>query len=128
MKKKNLLSCIRLSLSTALRYWYAHSASLKAIKKDYGIAWQDELTRDKNSIKLKICPYGSIYRVTRLYYINDVFTREESWLATYGWHSNGHLIAIGCTRYLIFDPLQKSLYLEDWPDSGERTVEIYHQI
>jgi len=128
MKKKSLISRCRLGLATALRYWCGHAASLKAIKKDYGITWQDEQTRDKNSVKLTICPFGSIYRITRLYYINDVFNREESWLATYGWHSNGHLISLGRTCYLIFDPLQKLLYLEDFPDEGERTVDIYKQV
>ncbi|HAL81264.1 MAG TPA: hypothetical protein DCO83_02705 [Mucilaginibacter sp.] len=128
MKKKSLISRCRLGLGVALRYWWGHAASLKATKRIYSKAWPGEKTGDQYSVTIKISPNGSLYRVTQSYYVNGTYRNENTWLASYGWHSNGHLISLGRTCYLIFDPLQKLLYLEDFPDEGERTVDIYKQV
>ena len=74
---------------------------------------------------LKIKPCGSFYQVTRTDYISNIVDSEETWLATYGWYSNGHLIEIGGDRYCIFDTVAKSLYLEELTETGKTTIELF---
>jgi hypothetical protein len=74
---------------------------------------------------LKIIPCGSFYQVTRTDYISNLPDNEETWLATYGWHSNGHLIEIGGDRYCVFDTVSKSLYLENLTEQGKTTIELF---
>lgn len=74
---------------------------------------------------LKIKPCGSFYQVTRTDYISNIVDSEETWLATYGWYSNGHLIEIGDDRYCIFDTVAKSLYLEELTETGKTTIELF---
>jgi hypothetical protein len=74
---------------------------------------------------LKINACGSFYQVTRTDYISNIAENEETWLATYSWHSNGHLIEIGGDRYCIFDTVAKSLYLEELTETGKTTIELF---
>lgn len=74
---------------------------------------------------LTIKPYGSLYQVTRTDYITNIPECEETWLATYGWHSNGHLIEIGGDRFCIFDAAAKSMYLETLTEQGQTTIELF---
>jgi hypothetical protein len=123
MKTKSLITRIRLTVTTALRYGCRHAACRKAMKKVYTKTWEDERTGKHFSAKITITRQGTMYRVVQTFYAGDTCPHENSWVASYGWHSNGHLIAIGSTRYLIFDPLQRLLYLEEWIDD-DRTVNI----
>lgn len=127
MKKlKHLVRRLRAAIHIFCRYGEQHQASLAALEKRYIREWQDTASGNRCSVKLDIQSQGSLYLVTQQYYSNDQYKVTESWIATYGWHSNGHLIGIGCHRYLISDPIRQLLYLENWPDDGERTIEIYH--
>jgi hypothetical protein len=127
MKKQNLISRIRLAAKTALQFWCAHAATRKAMKKIYSRVWDDEKLGEHFQTKIFIVRKGVIYRVTQLFYINGTVRDQQNWIATYGWHSNGHLMAIGSSRYLIFNPTEKVLYLEEWVDGG-KTMDIYQQI
>ncbi|HRO41747.1 MAG TPA: hypothetical protein PL009_02875 [Flavipsychrobacter sp.] len=77
---------------------------------------------------LTIKPYGSFYQISRTEYISNMPENEETWLATYGWHSNGHLIEIGGDRYCIFDAVSNSLYLETLTEEGKTTIELFIKI
>lgn len=77
---------------------------------------------------LSITSCGSFYKITRTDYISNTPENEETWLATYGWHSNGHLIEIGGDRYCIFDTVSKSLYLEKLTEQGKTTIELFTKI
>jgi hypothetical protein len=128
MKKESLFSRARLALGAALQYWYSHAESLQAINKLYTGNFRDE-KGETYKVLLGVNPHGSIYRVTQLYYRDGVYSHEKTWLATYGWHCNGHLIAIGQSgQYLILNPAQKSVYLERYDDADEKIVELYQQI
>src|SRR5258708_4489735 len=127
MKKlKHLISRLGAAISISLRFGEQHQASLSALEKRYSREWKDPQSGTRCSVRLDIQHQGCLYLVTQQCYTNDQYKVTQSWLATYGWHSNGHLIGIGCHRYLICDPVRKLLYLESWPDDGDRTVEIYH--
>lgn len=127
MKKlRHLIRRLRAAIYILLRFGEQHQASLAALEKRYTREWQDIPGGNRCSVKLDIQPQGSLYLVTQQYYSNDQYKVTQSWIATYGWHCNGHLIGIGCHRYLICDPVRQLLCLENWPDDGDRTVEIYH--
>jgi hypothetical protein len=127
MKKMNLIQRLFAPLYTAFNYWEAHAASLLAMKLVYIREWQEPGNPDQFSSMLRITPAGSLYLVEQIYLTNGSYQRARTWTATYGWHSNGHLICIGPTRYLIFDPLQAQLQLEEFPDDGQEIVEIYYE-
>ena len=116
---------MRLIGRITLHYSRQHTASLDMAKGHYTL----EIDKAKPSTEfraiLKIAPFGSIYKVTQVHYYSDAPAKEFSWLATSGWHSNGHLIGIGQTRYCIFDALHHCLYLEVMNDDGDFTVETY---
>jgi len=126
MKKESLWHRLRMMLRVALHYTRQHAQSLDAIKGIYTKQCLPLEIDFSYSIVLKIRPQGSLYQVTRSRFLDDDLVREEIWLATYGWHSNGHLIEIGGHRYCIFDPLQKTLYLEDYT-TDVKTVEVFVQ-
>jgi hypothetical protein len=123
---RELIRRFRAAIYILLRFGAQHRASLAALEKRYVREWKEPQNGTRCTVKLDIQPQGSLYLVTQQYYSNDQYQVTESWLATYGWHTNGHLIAIGRSRYLICDPVRELLYLENWPDEGDRTVEIYH--
>lgn len=127
MKKlKHLIRRLRAAISILFRFGEQHQASLSALEKRYTREWKDPQSGARCSVKLDIQPQGCLYLVTRQFFSNDQYKVTDSWIATYGWHCNGHLIGIGCHRYLICDPVRQLLYLENWPEDGERIVEIYH--
>lgn len=126
MKKQNLFSRVSLALGAALRYWYSHAESLQAINKLYTGNFIDEKSGEIYKVLLGVNPHGSIYRVTQVYYRGGVYSHENSWLATYGWHCNGHLIGIGQSgQYLILNPAQKLVCLERYDDADKKIVELY---
>lgn len=128
MKKQNLLDSLVSGLRIALQYWCDQAASQQAMEHVYVRKWREEQVAADYAVQILINPHGSIFKVTHRHFVNGDLIREESYPATYGWHSNGHLIALGITRYLVFDPDQKLLYVEDWPENGDLSLEIYEQI
>jgi hypothetical protein len=114
MKITYILSRLRPAISALLQYWIAHGLGLAAIKKTYRREWQEKGSAATQMAEICIFHHGSLYEVNRVFYTDGRLQREENWLATYGWHSNGHLIALERSRYLIFDPFSKLLYLEEW--------------
>ncbi|WP_316834983.1 hypothetical protein [Pedobacter nutrimenti] len=129
MKKQGLWSRIKMILRMASRFADQHTSSLEAMEATYIRRLFDEKKPEQGHyITLKISPYGSIYKVTQVVCLRNTLQEEHCWLATYGWHSNGHLIEIGGYRYCIFDPLQKTLYLEDYNHADIKTLETYTQI
>lgn len=129
MKKQNLISRVISALSAALRYWCSHAESLSAINKLYTGNFIDEKSGEIYKVILGINPHGSIYRVSQLYYRGGTYSHEKSWLATYGWHCNGHLIAIGeSSKYLIINPDHQSVSLERYNEADEKIIELYQQI
>jgi len=128
MKRKSLCSRLRTALGAALQYWGEHADSRVAMKKLYVRDYTDE-TAGHCKVLLGVSPFGSMYRVTQVFYKGGVYSHEESWLASYGWHFNGHLTALGRgTCYLMFNPLQRSVCLEMYNDADERIMEHYTQI
>jgi hypothetical protein len=123
---RQLIRRFRAAIHILLRFGAQHQASLSALEKRYVREWKEPQNGTRCSVKLDIQQQGSLYLVTQQYYTNDQYKVTESWLATYGWHCNGHLIGIGRHCYLICDPIRQLLLLENWPDDGDRTVEIYH--
>lgn len=117
-------------LSIALKYCRQHIASMDAMGMLYRKQWPgDTIAGGYTSIIIRITPYGSLYRVSQQYYLWNELQREHSWVASYGWHSNGHLMEIGGSRYCIFDPEQRQLLLESFDnDACEKKLEIYNAI
>jgi len=74
---------------------------------------------------LQIKPYGSLYRLTRTEYICNEPEKEQTWLASYSWHSGGALVEIGGDNCCVFDTESKSLYLETLTEQGKSTVEQF---
>lgn len=95
MKKESLWCRLQMMLRIALHYTRQHAQSKEAMKGVYTKQCLP-LEMDFNySIILKIRPLGSLYQVTLSRFLDHELVREETWPATYGWHSNGHLIEIG---------------------------------
>lgn len=128
MKKRNFVNRVWSAIATALKYWSAHSFIFKAMENIYIKEWQDEQMNCHFSITIRIIQCGSIYYVAQSFYCNGSYMKDVSWLATYSWHSGGCLVSIGPMHNLIFNPFQKLLYLEEWSDAGEPTVDKYKQI
>ena len=126
MEKQPIFCRLIPALRTLLAFGSQHAASLAALKKTYTLCGFDQALNRTRSV-LRIRPCGQLYEVTRGYFADDQFRVSEQWLATYGWHSNGHLIALGRTTYVIFDPVRKLVVLENFPAEGEDTVEIFHE-
>jgi len=128
MKRSNLFSRLSAAFTTALRFWCEHAAVFEVIEKRYAREWREEGTDGLFSVQIRIIRCGSVYHVAQSFYFNDSYIKDVTWLATYTWSAGGYLVALGSDRYLFFDPLQKQLYLEDWPDGGLRTLDKYKQI
>lgn len=127
MKKQQVLDSLWGAFRAALQYWSDQAASQQAMEHVYVKKWHEDEPVADYAVQILINPHGSIFKVTHRHFVNGDLIREESYMATYGWHSNGHLIALGRERYLVFDPAQKQLYLEDWPEAGGRMLEIFEQ-
>nr|WP_067054220.1 hypothetical protein [Mucilaginibacter sp. L294] len=130
MKKESLLSRIKAFVGIVIHYVSQHAASKAALSKVFTRQWAgDTVDNGYTSVLLRFTPYGSFYIVSQHYYLKDELQREAYWHATYGWHSNGHLMEIGGYRYCIFNPARKQLYLEYYDDgAGEKKVEIYNEV
>ena len=128
MKKQSLLDSLFSALRAGIQYWSDQAASQHAMEQVYVKKWREEDPAADYAVQILINPHGSIFKVTHRHFVNGDFLREESYLATYGWHSNGHLMAIGAIRFLVLDPLQKQLYIEDTNHLGETTLETYQQL
>jgi hypothetical protein len=127
MEKQSLLRRLCAAINILLTYGVQHAASLAAMEKTYMRCVSDGGTNDPCKILLNIRRSGQLYEVTLGYFTHDQFKVSEKWLATYGWHSNGHLIAIGRCTYVIFDPVRKLVIIERIPEQGPDTVEIFHE-
>jgi len=127
---EKMMTMVRGLLSIAYRYCKQHEESIAAMGLLYRRPWPgDTVANGHTSIVIQITPYGSLYKVSQKYYLFNELQRENTWVATYGWHSNGHLMEIGGYRYCIFDPKQRLLYLESFDDDAcEKKVEIYTAI
>lgn len=128
MKLNTIIHDLRLAVKTLLVFGRQHHATLSMLEGVYARRpLHDELIAGVETM-LAIKPHGSLYQVTRTDYISNIPENEETWLATYGWHSNGHLIEIGGDRYCIFDTVSNSLYLETLTDQGKTTIELFIKI
>lgn len=125
MKLKNLIYGLWTSCKIILRFCRQHHDTLSMAQGTYlKEPLHEKLIAGLDTV-LTIKPYGSLFQVTKRDIINDQPVQVQTWLATYGWHSNGHLIEIGGNRYCIFDTVTKSLYLEELTDSGRTTLELF---
>lgn len=125
MKLNKLIHDLRLAVKVLLNFGRQHHATLSMMQGMYvRQALHNELITGVDTM-LTIKPYGSVYQVTRTDYITNIPECEETWLATYGWHSNGHLIEIGGDRFCIFDAATKSMYLETLTEQGQTTIELF---
>lgn len=125
MKLNRLIHDLCLAVKIILHFGRQHHATLSMME---GMYVRQPLHNDLIAgvdTTLAIKPLGSLYQVTRTIYISNLPECEETWLATYGWHSNGHLIEIGGDRYCIFDTASKSLYLEALTEQGKTTIELF---
>lgn len=125
MKLNKLINDLCLAVKVILHFGRQHHATLSMMQGMYvRQALHNELIAGVDTM-MRITPCGSFYKVTRTDYISNIPDNEETWLATYGWHSNGHLIEIGGDRYCIFDTVSKSLYLENLTEQGKTTIELF---
>ena len=126
MKRISLLESVRMLLKTAFRYASQHHNTLPELDKQYSRQWTDpNLPGQQLSTTIRFTPYGSLYKVIETTYSNAKVVKEETRVATYGWHSNGHLIEIGGYRFWIFDPLGGALYVEYYNEQEEKGYDVY---
>lgn len=112
--------------SVIRRYGRQHHATLAMVNGIYiRQPGRNDLVVTGTESILSIKPVGNFYQVTRTDYVSNTPEHEETWLATYGWHSNGHLIEIGSDRYCIFDAGSKTMYLETLTEQGKTTIEVF---
>jgi len=130
MKIKNAYDQLKLVLLVAAKYLMQHAASMAAMQLLYRKPWPgDTVAGGHTSIVLEITPQGRLYKVQLKYYLWNEVQKEESWMASYGWHSNGHLMEIGGSRYCIFNSSERMLYLESFDDNAcEKKVEVFTAI
>lgn len=112
-----------------LKYFNQHGVTLQAMEWTYELH-NPQIYDGDVAVKslLSINPQGNIYKVIQSYHVNGE-THVDVSLATYGWHSNGHLMEIGGYRVWIFDPQNRTLYLENYDEEKDtKTVQIYIKI
>lgn len=124
MKKRSLWRKLITLLQVALRFAQQHSSSMDAMKFTYTTRHDESFGGETI---LQIIPVGSLYQVTLTSCVGDLVLERHTWLASYGWHSNGHLIEIGGNRYCIFNPLQKTVLIEEHKSSGMAAISLYTQ-
>ena len=125
MKLNKLIYDLRIAVKMILHFGRQHHATLSMME---GIYVRQPPQNEKIAgvdTTLTIKPCGSFYQVTRTEYVSNTPESEETWLATYGWYSNGHLIEIGGDRYCVFETVSKSLYLEALTEQGKTTIELF---
>jgi hypothetical protein len=126
MDLSTIIRKTRLAIPAMLRYWLSHSDSLSAMKKTYSRELRENWEEVTQKTEIRIYKHGSIYEISRKFYTDGRFEREETWLASYAWSLSGHLVALGRETCFFFDPLSKMLYLEDW-DGKNYQLEIYYE-
>lgn len=125
MKQKKITRDLKATIKIALRFGRQHLATLNMIEGTYVKQPLHQELGVGLDVTLTIKPYGSLYQVTRIDYVGDVPACENTWLATYGWHSSGHLMEIGGDRYCIFDAASGSMYLEFFTERAETRFEFF---
>lgn len=124
MKKESLWKKIRTVVRIASRFARQHSSTLHAMQLTYTSMPDGGIY---GATVLQIIPIGSLYQVTLTSSVGELVLARETWLAAYGWHSNGHLMEIGGDRYCIFNPLEKTVLIEDRSSSHMTTISKYTQ-
>lgn len=128
MRVKKHIQDLCCAIKVIVHFGREHYATISMIQGIYGKQpLHNDIVAGVDTI-LSITSCGSFYKITRTEYISNTPENEETWLATYGWHSNGHLIEIGGDRYCIFDTVSKSLYLEKLTEQGKTTIELFTKI
>ena len=125
MELKKLIQDLCSAIKVVVHFGREHHATISMMP---GIYARKPLHNDMIAgvdTMLSITSCGSFYKITRTDYISNAPENEETWLATYGWHSNGHLVEIGGDRYCIFDTVSKSLYLENLTEQGKTIIELF---
>lgn len=125
MKLKKLIRDLYCAIKVIVHFGREHHATISMMQGIYARQplYNDMIAGVDTMLKITAC--GSLYQVTRTDYVGNTPDTEETWLATYGWHSNGHLIEIGGDRYCIFDTASKLLYLEALTEQGKTTIELF---
>ena len=129
MKNESLVSRLRTTIRVLLQFGEQHAATLTAMEAGtYLKDWRVPETDEDHMIRLNVGRLGSIYLVKMAYYINGRPEKEEHFLATYGWHCNGHLIGIEKDYYLVFNPLHHEMYLMEYQQDGTWKVDTYEHV
>lgn len=127
--KNTIIKKLKAIFRIAFLYADQHARSLEFIYGTYYWQGRDDIRAEINLTKtLEIKQTGDLYHIFEKMYENGVIKSETICLATYGWHSNGHLIEIGGNRYFIFEPEHGNLYLEQFDNDDAKKVEIYKKI
>lgn len=125
MKATKLIHDLCTAAKTLLHFSRQHYATRSMMQGIYvKEPLSNELITGVDTV-LIIRAHGSFYQITCTDYISNTPEHEETWLATYGWHCNGHLIEIGGDRYCIFETASKSMYLETLTEHGKTTLELF---
>lgn len=125
---KKLIQDIAAAFKIMLRFSRQHYATLEMIEGMYVKETSSgELVAGLDTA-ITIKATGNLFQVTRTDYISNIPENEEKWMATYGWHSNGHLIELGGDRYCVFEAASKSLYLESTTQKGNIMIELFIKI
>ncbi len=120
-----LIDNIRIAVKILLHFSRQHNTTLSIIEGTYERQPSAGERTAGIDTMLSIKASGNFYTVMRTDYVNNISIYEETWLAIYGWHSNGHIIEIGGNRICIFDTVSKSLYLETLTEQGKITLELF---
>lgn len=128
MQQISIIQKLKTLISILSNFAGRHQQSLSAMQHTYRCcSAQSSNTVESSVSTLTIAPYGSLFKVTEVLESNGTVSIKTH-LASYGWHSNGHLIEIGEARYWIFDPLHQQLYVEDYDEELNRRAQCYHKI
>lgn len=128
MKQKKTMQDLKATLKVALRFGRQHLATLTMIEGTYV---RQPLRYDRGiglGTKLTIKTYGNLYQLTRTDYVGDLPASENTWLASYAWHSCGQLMEIGGNRFCIFDAASGSMYLESLTEQADTKLELFVKI
>ncbi|MXN91162.1 hypothetical protein GR160_07950 [Flavobacterium sp. Sd200] len=129
MENQSLIQTLKAIWATICIFCSQHTQSTAAMKKAYLKQWPGDTASDGHTlVAISVIPYGSIFKVHQLYYLQGELQRQKTWLATYGWHSNGHLIEIGGDRHCIFNPAGKELYFEYFDANVDKVTETYKEL
>ncbi len=127
MKKKSLLEKLLWLAEITRDYYNDNAAKVALLKQQYSKPWPgDTVPNGHTSILINITLEGSLYKVLQQYFLKGELQREYSWVASFSPSPNATLTEIGGYRFIIFDPVRNTLYLEDETIGGSPVVTIYH--